>query len=168
MTGAEFVAWVEGTGLAHIMQSQFWLFSVLETAHFFGLSLLLGAIFIVDMRVLGFFRSIPVAAAGKLIPLAIVGFAINLISGVGFFFSDPSSYFYNPAFKLKMALVIVAGLNAMYFTLTEHGRVMSLPSGTPARTTARVTSALSLIVWFSIILLGRLLPTFEGSTSLFE
>ena len=76
-------------------------------------------------------------------------------------------YWPNPAFKLKMFLILVAGLNALLFTVMEHRRVLVLGEEEDAGTLTKVTAGLSLGLWLAVILLGRLLPTFEGSTSFF-
>ena len=66
-----------------------WLFSVSEAVHFIGLSIMAGALLIIDLRLLGRIRQADHRTVEKLIPVAIVGFALNLISGVTLFTSDP-------------------------------------------------------------------------------
>jgi hypothetical protein len=92
---------------------------------------------------------------------------INLLTGIEFFMADPFMYWPNPAFKLKMFLILVAGLNALVFTVMEHRHVLVMGDDEKTSTFTRVTAVLSLSLWFCVILLGRLLPTFEGSTSFF-
>jgi len=139
-----------------------WLFSVSEAIHFIGLSIMAGALLIIDLRLLGFIRQADHRTVEKLIPVAIAGFALNLISGVTLFTSDPYMYWPNPVFKLKMAFVLIAGLNALWFAvLTAKTPIVKFSPGRQ-RTLLRATAYLSLASWFLVILFGRLLPTFEA------
>jgi len=167
MTEKAILTAIEQSWPGQMMHQITWLFSVLETVHFVGLCLLMGAMLVVDLRLLGLMRQVPLKAALSLLPLAVFGFALNLISGVGFFFSNPLSYWPNPAFKLKMALVLLAGLNALYFELVEHRPILAGDSHADLHRATKVSAALSLALWLLVIFWGRALPTFEGSTSLF-
>lgn len=144
-----------------------WMFAMGETFHFFGLSLLVGSLLIVDLRLLGFIKRVPVRAALAFLPFAIVGFLINAATGWEFFTADPKMYWPNPAFKLKMFLIAMAGLNALIFTVMEHRQVLVLGPDDQTSAFTKVTAGLSLTLWFAVLLLGRLLPSFEGSTSFF-
>jgi formate-dependent nitrite reductase membrane component NrfD len=68
---------------------------------------------------------------------------------------------------LKMSLILLAGLNALLFTVMAHRRVLALGPDEDTDTFTKVTAGLSLALWLGVILLGRLLPAFEGSTSFF-
>src|SRR5689334_19069811 len=89
-----------------------------------GLSMLFGALLVVDLRLLGFMRSVPMRAALAFLPSAIIGFTINLLTGIEFFVNDPFMYWRNPAFRLKMFLILVGGFNALIFTLMEYRGVL--------------------------------------------
>jgi hypothetical protein len=167
MTEADILHWLRDTGLGAAVRQSRWMFATGEVFHFIGLCLLVGGILIVDLRLLGVIRQMPVRAALAFLPFVIVGFLINLVTGVLFFVNDPQMYWPNPAFKLKMAVILLAGLNALVFTLMAHRRVIKLGPGESAGTLAKATAGLSLSFWLIVILLGRLLPAFEGSTSFF-
>jgi hypothetical protein len=66
-----------------------------------------------------------------------------------------------------MFMVLLGGLNALVFTAMEHRHVLVLGKDEHTSPLARVTAGASLAIWFCVILLGRLLPAFEGSTSFF-
>ena len=100
--------------LGHIMRDVPWLFPTCEGLHFVGMSLLLGTIGVIDLRVLGFFKGLPIGPLHRMLPLAFFGFALNVATGVGFVCSDPDSYWIVGAFRLKMVLIMLAGLNALY------------------------------------------------------
>ncbi len=128
---------------------------------------MVGGLLIVDLSLLGYIRRIPMRAALAFLPFVIAGFLINLATGIEFFMTDPLMYWPNPAFKLKLFLILLGGLNALLFTVMEHRHVLVMGDDEETGTFTKVTAGLSLGLWLCVILLGRLLPTFEGSTSFF-
>ena len=151
---------METSALGRLMRDSTWLFPMAEILHFLGLSLLIGSLLVVDFRLLGFSRSFPVEAVYKFLPLALVGFCINLVTGTMFFFSDPFRYYPNIAFRLKMLFIILAGLNAFYFALTVHRK--AAPPGTgDVQTAIKAVTSLSLLFWIGVIILGRFIPYVE-------
>ena len=77
---------IEGSALGQLMRDSIWLFPMAEILHFMGLSLLIGSLLVVDFRLLGFSRNFPVETVYKFLPLALIGFTINLVTGAMFFF----------------------------------------------------------------------------------
>ena len=102
MTEADILHWFRDTSLGAAVRHSRWMFATGETFHFLGLSLLVGGILIVDLRLLGFLRHISMRSALSFLPFAIIGFVINLLTGILFFTADPMMYWPNPAFRLKM------------------------------------------------------------------
>ena len=147
--------------LGHITRDVKWVFPTLETIHFFGLSMLYGALLVVDVRLMGLFREIPLQRAMAFTRLAILGFVLNILSGIGFFTADPLMYWPNPAFRLKMALVVLAGLNVIWFEAALRPRLADLAPDADTDHRTKLAGGLSLALWTVILLLGRLLPQFE-------
>jgi hypothetical protein len=168
MTEAHILHWIQHSALGELMRRDGWLFPACQALHFIGMSLLFGAIGLVDLRVLGFFKSIPIPAVLKLIPIAIAGFALNLSTGVAFLSSNPYQYWPSPMFKLKMAVIVWAGVNALYFTFAEHRKLAHVGADFEPDFQSRVLAGTSIVFWLIVILAGRLLPTFEGSTSFLD
>jgi hypothetical protein len=158
MNEAAILSWLESTWIGETVRNTFWVFPTLETIHFFGLSILLGALLMLELRLLGFEPGIPIRPALRFIPVAIFGFVLNLISGIGFVCADPFNYWPNPGFKAKMVLILLAGLNALWFEFAERRKLASLPEGAAVDMQAKIISGLSLALWVTIIVLGRLLP----------
>ena len=150
--------WMQTTSINQLVLGYAWSWPTLESLHFLALCTLMGSLLIMDLRLIGFHKLIPLKAVHSLMPLALVSFAINLITGLGFLFGEPYLYFANWAFWAKMALVVLAGLNFLfYFTKVEPLIVKLGPMDeTPA--IAKTTGALSLIFWFGVLSFGRLLP----------
>ena len=157
---AEFLFWMENSTLGQLMRDVPWLFPTAEILHFTGLCLLMGALLVMDYRLLGFSRDVPVNAIHKFIPIAAIGFCINLITGILFCFSDPFRYYPNIAFRLKMSLILLGGFNALCFMLISRSQAdQQVPNDTTWK--IKLIAVLSLLFWISVIILGRLIPYVE-------
>jgi hypothetical protein len=132
-----------------------------ESAHFIGLSMLIGMIGTFDLRLLGVAKRIPIAALHRLIPWGIAGYAINVITGALFVITEPDQYIFNPAFHLKLLFMGLAGINVLAFYLTLFGRVKMLPPGADVPRPAKVVGAVSLTLWILVIICGRLLTFYR-------
>lgn len=159
-----FASWLESTFMNRLMVENFWMFPLMETIHFIGLILLFGALLVVDGRVLGWGRFINMKAAMAFIPVAIVAFSLNLISGILFVASQPLIYFGNMVFQWKMALVVIAGINALWFWFGEHKELLQLADGEDAPFRAKVIALASILLWVLIIIGGRMIPYGPGGT----
>lgn len=135
-----------------------WFWPSLETFHFFGLCLLLGALIIIDLRMAGFYRSLSAAAVHKLLPLVFIGFGINLITGILFWYGDPMRYAVNIAFQIKMLLIVVAGINALIYQFKIEPVMHTWNENDPTPLIARAVAYTSLTAWLGVLLLGRLIP----------
>ena len=155
------LVWFSDTWLGVFMRDTFWAWPFMENFHFFGLSVLFGGLVAIDLRVIGVAKWVPMKGALALIPYVIVGFVINLITGIFFFAGDPFRYFYNIAFQWKMALVVLAGINALWFWFGEHAKLSQLADGADADFGAKLIAAASLALWVGVIILGRLIPYLE-------
>ena len=153
--------WLGTSWLGVASREVSWIFVAAETVHFIGLSLLFGSLLVIDLRVVGFARFINMQAAMKFIPVAMIGFAINLLSGITFIASNPERYGPNIAFQWKMGLVLIAGLNALWFWFGEHKELSQLADGEDAEFRAKVIARVSLLIWVVVIILGRFMPFVE-------
>ncbi len=149
---------IEGGAINTWVLSTFWLWPLLEIIHFIGLSLLLGSILVVDLRLAGLLRQIDLVSTHRLLPWAVAGFTMNLISGVLFFFGDPGRYSINIGFQIKMVLVLVAGLNLLVFALKINPHMSNWDPHGDTTVFAKTVAWVSLAVWTGVLLLGRLIP----------
>jgi len=140
------------------IQATYWLWPVLETIHFVGLSLLLGGLIVMDLRMAGHFRSFEPAATHKLLPLVFIGFGLNLVTGILFFYGDPMRYSINIGFQIKMYLVVIAGLNALLYYWKVNPLMKTWNADTVPPTIAKCVAYTSLTVWTGVLLCGRLIP----------
>ena len=145
-----------------------WAWPVVESLHFLGLCLLIGAIGSFDLRLLGVGKRVPIASMHRFIPWGILGFAINITTGSMFLLSEPDQYIYNPSFHLKVLFITIAGLNAGTFYLTSYRRVFGDAASLDAPTHAKVIAAVSLSAWIAVIICGRLLTFFRPAACIGE
>jgi hypothetical protein len=150
--------WMTDTWINSLIIGYRWSWPTLETLHFLGLCMLIGSVLIMDLRLIGFQRAIPMNAVHALMPVALVGFGINLITGLGFLFGDPSLYFINYAFWVKMVLVLLAGLNFLLFFFKVEPTLARLGPHDPTPALAKAVGAASIAFWFGVLAYGRLLP----------
>ena len=145
--------------LSQWIQATYWLWPVLEIIHFFGLTLLLGGLIIVDLRMIGFFPTINLQGVKKLLPFVIFGFLLNLITGILFVYGDPSRYAINIGFQIKLILILLAGCNAAIYHFRVEGYVFDLGSSSiRPPLTIKLVGLTSLSLWTGVLLLGRLIP----------
>jgi hypothetical protein len=134
-----------------------WAFPAMETVHFLGMALLFGAVFLTAVRVLGVARNVPYAAFHRLLPLGVFGFVLNVVTGIGFFLVDSGRYSaLTYGFFPKMALIVVGGVAALYFTI--FGRLWALGAGDDAPAAAKAVAVVTVLIWCGVIAYGRLLP----------
>lgn len=139
-----------------------WLWPVCEIFHFIGMALLIGTVGLLDARILGLGKGIPVQSLEKLVPIGVAGFVVNAITGFIFVAGNPVggpiAYLENAAFLVKLVLILVAGINllAYYYTGIAKQAADTAADGDvlPA---AKFVASVSLLMWFSVIVFGRLI-----------
>jgi len=143
-----------------IMHSK-WGWPICETVHFLGLSLLIGVIGMFDLRLLGMARRVPIAALHRLVPWGVLGYIINVVTGMMFLVTEPNEYIYNPSFHFKMLFMALAGVNIMVFYSVVFRRLKGLGPGSDAPRAAKVVASVSLFCWIGVIVYGRLLTFYR-------
>jgi uncharacterized membrane protein len=153
--------WLEHTTLSAWVTGPIYVWPVLETLHFIGLSLLIGTIGLFDLRLLGMAKNLSPGLLSRLIPWGMAGFALNVITGILFFVGEPKNYVQNIAFYFKMAFVVLAGINVLVFYLTMARRVEGLGPGDDAPLGAKAIALASLLLWIGVMSAGRLLTFYH-------
>ncbi|MBM3812982.1 MAG: hypothetical protein FJW20_15280 [Acidimicrobiia bacterium] len=153
-----FFEWLENTAGSVAIRESILFYPLVETTHVLTLCLFLGMIALLDLRLLGAaLRRVPVSeVAGRLLPVAFAGFALMVVSGLLLFYSGPLRAYQNIFFRVKMAMLVLAGLNALLFHLTIYKRVAAwdLDASPPVR--AKLAGALSLVLWSGVVVCGRM------------
>jgi hypothetical protein len=150
--------WMRDSQLNTIINGSGWIFPASETLHFLGLILLFGSLLIMDMRILGFARALPVKTLMTFTPYTIIGFGINVVTGIIFLFADPVRYFPNLSWQLKMLCVGGAAANVLYFKFVIFPVIERAGDAVCERLDARIVAAASLVLWALVIIFGRLIP----------
>lgn len=156
------VVWLKSTAVSRAMIEYQWLWPICETLHFIGLTLLIGAAGVFDLRLMGLLRQIPVVAAMQLRGWAAAGFVINVITGILFFVGAPDQYVNNPAWRAKLLFLVVALVNVAWFETMHSRRRLALAPSDPPPASFRVAGAVSMGSWLLVLYFGRMLP-FIGS-----
>lgn len=152
-----FAQWLHATPASNWINSSRWLWPLCESLHFMGLSLLIGITGFFDLRLMGFFRRVSVAAARALMPFALAGFAINVATGLVFLIGLPEQYVSNPVWWFKVGFLALAGLNAGVYETQLSAKVLALdPHGDPPRA-VKLIGLVSLVSWFAVLYCGRML-----------
>jgi hypothetical protein len=150
------------TGLDTFVAEYAWVWPVCEILHFTGMAILIGTVGVVDLRLLGVGKGLPISALEKFIPLGIIAFIVNAATGFIFVAGNPvggpMEYLTNLSFQLKMILVLIAGINLIAFYGTGLARAVDgVPADGSAPRNAKIVAAVSLFAWFAVILFGRLI-----------
>jgi uncharacterized membrane protein len=139
-----------------------WAWPICEMIHYIGMAALIGSIGLLDLRMLGFGKGLPISKLEVLVPVGVVAFIGNVITGTIFVLANPSggptAYVTNLAFQIKMVLLLVAGLNAIAYYVTGISRQMAtLGPEDDAPLNAKMIAIVSLVMWFGVIIFGRLI-----------
>ena len=153
-----FCQWLDQTSFGQVMRESLYLFPIVETMHIFGIVLLVTSAFLLDMRLFGFgpMKDEPVDKLAKwILPWVIVGFTVQVVSGILMFSAEATRAALNSFFWLKMFMILGAGINALIFHTTVYKQVATWNEAAVAPVRARVYGAFSVFLWLGIIALGR-------------
>ena len=143
------------TWLSMSIRESVWVYPMLHWAHILANTLMFGMIVFVDLRLLGVgFTRRRVTDITGLIGWTLCGWVLMFISGAFILISDPMRYYGSGLFRLKLFLMLIAGINALVFHFTAYQRVSAWDLGR-LPTHARLTGAISLTSWIAIIIVGR-------------
>jgi hypothetical protein len=152
-----FCKWLEHTAIGSSIRESLWLFPAIETIHLLGMALLVAAVSAYDLRLLGLLmRQKRVSELSRqLLPWCWAGFVLQVVTGSLLFSSEALKIYTNPAFRLKMLLILLAGLQALLFHLTSYRDVASWDERTPAPWGAKLSACASLLLWAGVVAAGR-------------
>jgi hypothetical protein len=153
------LAFGQKSGIYDFMHSA-WGWPTVESLHFMGLCLLIGTVGMFDLRMLGLAKGIPIHALHKLVPWGVAGYGLNVTTGFMFVVSAPDQYLFNPAFQVKLSLMVLAGINVLFFYRFVFGPVKAA-GATAVPPTARTAAAVSLTCWVGVIVCGRLITYYR-------
>src|ERR1700693_6099433 len=152
-----FLKWLQDTAVGSHISNSFWLFPFIECFHVFGIVVLVGATGMLDLRLLGLaLKGQPVSKLNKqLLPWAWSSFILMVISGLLMFSSEAVKVYENGAFRLKMSLILLAGINALVVQTTVYKTVDKWDLWPQPPIGARLAGVFSLVLWVGVIFAGR-------------
>ncbi|MCU1261016.1 MAG: hypothetical protein JWO80_3901 [Bryobacterales bacterium] len=156
----EFMAWLQSSALGHAMrESGVWTYGLVNLVHILGVASLFGAILVLDLRLLGLWRKVALAAISEpVVPVATMGFVIAVISGVCLLATKATDYVSNPFLYIKFPAIFLGLLNVIVLSSwsawKEH-KVRELSRREQSR--LAVFGGISLICWITAITAGRMI-----------
>jgi hypothetical protein len=150
--------WIEKTPPAHGIRESKWIFSVAEVFHLFGLTLLLGVVLILSLRLFGLVlqRKDVAAMTRELMPLSIGGLTLVLSTGIILFISEATKCWGNVAFRYKMLFLFLA----LLFQFTGLQKITRADEHRFSSATRKVTAAVAVFLWFGVAVAGRAIAFF--------
>lgn len=149
---------VESSGLGRFMRESLWAYPIAETLHIIGIAALYGSLLVVELRLLGLGRRIPVASLARLaLPWSLGGFALAAAMGLCMFSAHAAEFIDQRIFMLKMGLILAAGINAAIFHSGPFVAVARWDTDAPPPPSARAAAAVSIVLWTGVIVCGRML-----------
>lgn len=159
MSLLRFCEWLENTSGSVAIHQSLWGYPVLESVHVLALSLFVGMAATLGLRLLGVtMRHTPVSdVVGQLLPWTAAGLVVMVVSGALLFYAIPVRTYQSIFFRAKVIMLILAGVNAWAFHNTVYRRIAEWDLDPVPPRRARVAGGLSLVLWASIIILGRMI-----------
>ena len=147
------------TPLSHLIHESDVGFPAVESAHVVAITLVLGSIMIVDLRLLGLAstKTAVTALTAEILPWTWGFFILAVVTGALMFISQPVDYFGNTAFRVKMLLLVVAGLNMLAFHAVAWRGVAAWDRDPKPPARARLAGGISLVCWLAVIAAGRVI-----------
>ena len=151
---------LEASAFGAALRDSAWLFPAIKAAHLAGITMLLGSIAVLDLRLLGVRRSFPVRRlAARTLPWSVGSFALILPSGLAMFVAHAGELIASPVFAFKFCLIFAAGVNAAVFHAGVYRSAALWDTGAMPPWPARVAAALSLLLWVSVVACGQRLAS---------
>ena len=159
----EFLAGLEGSALAAGLRSSKWIYPLVNAGHIAGIGLLFGSITAFDLRLMGAWHRVPLdGLAAVLVPVAGAGLMVAAVCGALLFIVKATQYAASPLFQAKMTMLVIGLTTVVVYHFisrrlgwTSAGAMLVRPV-----LLQRLFGAISLSVWLSVLLLGRLVGYF--------
>ncbi len=156
----EFMAWLQASALGHAMrESGVWTYGVVNLVHILGVASLFGSVLVLDLRLLGVWRNVALAAISKpTVPIAATGFVVAALSGLGLLATKATEYVGNPFLYIKFPAIFLGILNVIAlssFPAWKQHRMRELSPREQSK--LAVFGGISLACWLTAISAGRMI-----------
>jgi hypothetical protein len=155
----ELVTWVNEFPSSIALRESTWTYPIIESVHSVAIALFFGVLLFWDLRLLGIgLRRVPVSHVwAKLSPWFTLGALIMIGTGLALFYSKPVYFWGNVYFRVKLIMLVLAGLNIGAFHLGVEKRLHEWDTAANPPTSAKLAGASSIILWAAVIVFGRLI-----------
>jgi len=154
------MAWLQGSALGHAMrESGVWTYGIVNLIHILGVASLFGAVLVLDLRLLGFWRSISLAAiTTPTVPIATTGFCVAATSGLGLLATKATEYVGNPFIFIKFSAIALGLLNVIILNFLSAWKTHKMRAlSTREQSQLATVGGISLFCWLTAITAGRMI-----------
>jgi hypothetical protein len=150
------LAWLESSQFSAWVRSELWGWPLALTLHAFGTALVVGFTFIITLRLLGLFETIPYASLSRLFPVIWAALLVQFLSGFTLWMAKPTRYVTDGAFVLKLSLVVVGIILTFYLYRTIRREAAAWEAAGAVSSRGVKFVAANLLLWCSVLVAGRL------------
>jgi hypothetical protein len=156
MSFVRFCKLVESSALGRSVRMSNWLFPTIESIHLIGLVLVIGSIMWFDFRLIGLTSKKSVTKVSQeVMPLAWFGGVVSMTTGILLWTSEAAHLYINPAFRLKMLMILLIGVNAAFFEVVTRRNVAEWNQDRSTPIPAKLAGLLSIFLWIGVVVAGR-------------
>jgi hypothetical protein len=154
-----FCHWLVDTPGSIALHESLYMYTLIESTHVLTLCVFVGMSVMLDLRLLGItLRRITVSeVAAKLLPWMTAGFGVMIVTGILLFYANPVRFYHSIWFRMKLVMLVLAGLNAWFFHSGIWRRVGEWDRDVITPRRARAAGAASLVLWAAIVVAGRMI-----------
>ena len=157
----DFLIWLEDSTVGIWVAKSIWGYPVVLSSHAVGMAIVVGTVMMINFRILGFARNVPITLFANLSVIAWIGVALNFLSGLALFSGDPTKFFYHPVFWIKISLITFGALSVWLALRIIGGITRSTKDMLEAPVKAKVLAGISAVFWPAAIIAGRLIAYIE-------
>jgi hypothetical protein len=150
------LAWLADTQYATWVRESLWGWPISLTFHAFGNGTVIGLIFIISLRLVGLFRTIPYASLNRLFPIIWFGLLVQVLSGFSLWMSKPDRYITDGMFLAKFSFVVVSVIATVYFQNTIRREAAAWEAKGTVSSRGVKLAAVSSLLWAAVLTTGRL------------
>ena len=157
---SEFMGWLENSALGHLMRDTgLWTYAAVNLTHILGVATLFGSILVLDLRLLGVWKQVPLSAlSGPAVTLASVGLAVAAITGPGLLATKATEYVGNLFLYIKFPAIALGLLNVLIVHNSSAWKAHRSRELTgPERSRLALFGGTSLACWLTAITAGRMI-----------
>lgn len=153
----ELCQWLQDLQWATALRESVWMFPIVEGTHLLALAISVGTLMIIDLRLAGFILKDEKVSevSNRIMPWSLVGFVIMFITGILLFASQAAKAYGSIYFRIKVVMLLAAGINALVFELTLRKSIRTWDTQEKPPFRARLAGILGMFLWAGVIAAGR-------------